>query len=120
MLRLACLVVLVLAPVAAWTAPAALAAGCEVLVDPAERADCVARQQARVAARAQVRSEVQDRPVPDGERSAAWQRALAEADGVHARDVLEPRPIAAIGGLAWFALALRARRRRATRRSGRS
>lgn len=102
----------------------AVAAGCEVLTDPRDRAECVARESARDAARA----EVDRRAAGDGAttiagetptagRTAAWQQALDEADGVHPGDVLEPRPLAAIIGLAWFGLVLRHRLRASRRRT---
>lgn len=105
----------------------AAAAGCEVLIDPRDRTECVARASARDAARAEVDRRVAGggsmavavaEDAPTAGRSAAWQQALDEADGVHPGDVLEPRPIAAIIGLAWFGLVmrhrLRARRRTAS------
>lgn len=99
----------------------ASAAGCEVLGDPAARADCVTRERAREAARAEVRQRTGGgaeglAAAPATGRSAAWQRALEESQGIDARDLLEARLLAAVGGLAWFAWAVRSRwrgRRRA-------
>lgn len=92
----------------------AMAAGCEVLGDPRERAECVARQEAREAARAEVQRQADDSSGGLAEattqpRSAAWQAAIEDAEGVDAGVLLEPRPIAAIVGLAWFALVARSR-----------
>ena len=102
-----------------------------MLRDPRERADCVAREQAREQARAQVQRQVDgaassfdappsfDAPATargassdDRNRTAAWQAAVDEASGVDAGAILEPRPIAALAGLAWFLLVVRVRRRR--------
>jgi hypothetical protein len=98
---------------------AAGAAGCEVVADAADRADCVARQAARDAARAQVDRQVTDAtPGANGVtgRSAAWDHAMQQADGVHADELFDLRLLAAVGGLAWFGLAVRHRRRRARAR----
>lgn len=97
----------------------AQAAGCEVMHDPGERAECAARAQARETARAEVRREVGAATPGEGEaapaRTPAWQAAVEEAQGVDASEVFEPRPVAAIVGLVWFALALRLRLRRRNR-----
>lgn len=45
----------------------------------------------------------------DAGRTTAWQRALDDANGSHVDEVVEPRPLAAIIGTIWFALALRSR-----------
>lgn len=91
------------------------AAGCEVLRDPADRAACAAREQARTAARAEVQrrvaTNVDAREAPAPGRSAAWERAVEESERVDPRELLDLRLLAAVGGLAWFALAVRARRR---------
>jgi hypothetical protein len=98
------------------------AAGCEVIRDAADRADCVARQTARDAARAEVDRQVNGAAPAAGRasgatgRSAAWDRAMHDANGVHADEVFDLRLLAAIGGLIWFTLALRHRRRRARAR----
>ena len=103
----------------------ALAGGCEVLQDVRDRAECTARAEARDAARAEVarqvdgatpgRSGSDDSSGSDGQaHSAAWEQALEEADGVDPSALLEPRPIAAVGGLAWFLVVLRSRRRTRT------
>jgi hypothetical protein len=92
----------------------AQAGGCEVLQDLRDRAECVARQEARQAARAEVERQLDAaRPArePRERQSAAWEGALDEADAFDPGALLEPRPLAAVGGLAWFLLALRARRR---------
>jgi hypothetical protein len=100
----------------------AMAGGCEVLQDVRDRAECTARAHARDAARAEVERQVAG-ATPAGagsagaSHSAAWQEALDEADGLDAGALLEPRPIAAVGGLVWFLVVLRMRRRRATRRA---
>lgn len=101
---------------------AARAAGCEVLAIPADRAECVARAQAREAARAEVRQRADGgadglAAAPVSGRSAAWQRAVEESQGVDAHELLDARLLAAVGGLAWFAWAVRSRRR-ARRRAG--
>ena len=89
----------------------ALAGGCEVLQDVGDRAECVARAEAREAARAEVERAVGEPREPRAAHSAAWEQALEESEGIDATALLEPRPIAAVGGLAWFLLVLRARRR---------
>lgn len=95
---------------------AAGAAGCEVLAVPAERTECVARAQAREAARAEVRQRTAGADgvavAPAAGRSAAWQQALEESEGIDTRELLDLRLLAAVGGLAWFVLALRSRRHR--------
>jgi hypothetical protein len=93
----------------------ATAGGCEVLREPGDRAECLARAKARDVARAEVQREVDGATASSssGAHSAAWTKAIEEADGVDVSEVVEPRLLAAIGGLAWFFLALRARRRRA-------
>lgn len=96
----------------------ALAGGCEVLRNARDRAECMARAEAREAARAEVARQMDAaRPAgaggePRAGRSAAWEQALDESDGIDAGALLEPRPIAAVGGLVWFLLVVRARRRR--------
>jgi hypothetical protein len=102
----------------------AVAAGCEVLDDPAQRADCEARAQAREAARSEVDRRVDDaRSDESGTangRTAAWQDAIEESRGTDAGELLDLRLAAAIGGLAWFWLTLRHQRRRNHRaRAGR-
>lgn len=117
-------------------APAsAFAGGCETLDAPADRASCVAKQQAREAARAEVQRQVSERaPSRDdvggaassGSRaassgsSAAWRSAMHEADGVHLDTLLGIRALAAVLGLAWFALVVRARWRRRRRSAART
>ena len=107
---------LMLAPASAW------AGGGEVLGEPRDRAECAARAAAREAARDEVvrqlgggeaagtsgRTAVSD---GDPSRSADWQAAMQEADGVDLGELLEPRPLAAVGGLAWFLFVVRSRRR---------
>lgn len=98
----------------------AQAAGCEVMHDPRERAECAARAQAREAARAEVRRELGaatpgQRGAAAPARTPAWQAAVEEAQRVDASEVLEPRPVAAIVGLVWFAVAVRLRLRRRRR-----
>src|SRR5690606_32103479 len=102
----------------AGTPATALAAGsgCEVLKDAVDRARCEVRAEARDAARAEVQRASQDAaPRSAGASSPAWDAALASAEGPDWRTLLQPRPIAAIGGLVWFLLVLR-HRRRAVRR----
>jgi hypothetical protein len=41
---------------------------------------------------------------------------MQQADGVHADELFDLRLLAAVGGLAWFGLAVRHRRRRARAR----
>jgi hypothetical protein len=100
------------------------AAGCEVLTSPGDRARCVAREQARDAAREEVRSQVRHAAPDAGAttndgHTAAWTKALAQSDDFDASTVVEPRPIAAVIGLAWLGLVLRARWR-ARRRGARA
>src|SRR5690242_19546335 len=69
-------------------APAAGAApeGCAALGDPAQRADCTARAAASDRARAEVADRLRRGSEPEqhsGPRSAAWDKALAQASGVH-------------------------------------
>lgn len=112
MMRVAVCLVALVALLGALAVPGvALAAGCEVLADRADRAECVARAQARAAAQAEVERRVDGPPADDEPRSAAWQQALDESTGFDADALLEPRVLAAVGGLAWFALVVRARLR---------
>ncbi len=96
----------------------AQAAGCEVLTDPRDRVECETRAAAREAARDEVDRQLGSRTgaaassnATDSSRSADWRAAMEEADGFDAGALLEPRPLAAVGGIAWFVLAVRARRR---------
>ena len=112
MLRLATIIGLVAAVFAALPAPAT-AAGCEVIRDARERADCVAKAQARAAAQAEVERRTDDAAGDVGSgRSAAWQRAIDESEGIHLDELLDVRLLAAIGGLAWFWFTWRHQRRR--------
>lgn len=93
------------------------AAGCEVLQGPRDRAECSARQAAREQARAEVARKVEATPGTstgagaDRSHSDAWDRALHDARGAHPADLVEPRPLAAVVGLAWFGLVARSRLR---------
>jgi hypothetical protein len=99
--------VLLLAPGSAF------AAGCDVLGDPRDRAECEAREVAREQARAEVERRIDGGTSPAGAgRSAAWQEALDESEAFDPTALLEPRPLAAVLGLVWFGLAMRSRRRR--------
>lgn len=120
MKRQATCVAVVAAAVLGLLPSAAGAAGCEVIANAADRADCVARQAARDAARAEVDRQVTDagpRGASTAGRSAAWERAVQQADGVHADELINLRLLAAIGGITWFALAVRHRRRRRNARA---
>ncbi|MCW2921532.1 MAG: hypothetical protein JWL76_1406 [Thermoleophilia bacterium] len=132
---------LVLTPVPALVlvalgAPAtARAAGCEVLRDPRDRTECEARAVAREAARDEVERQLAggasagmagdttggDTSVSaaDPSRSADWQDAVREANGFDPGALLDVRPLAAVGGIAWFVIAVRVRRRRAARSGSR-
>lgn len=91
------------------------AAGCEVMTDVRERADCVARAEARDAARA----EVDRRTTEAAGRPGGSTLDDALRDRTEAADpdrLLEPRPIAAVAGLLVFFLMVRSRWRR--RRAG--
>jgi hypothetical protein len=99
------------------------AAGCDVLGDPRDRAECEARESAREQARAEVERRMDDAASPAGTsvddatpagagRSAAWQQALEESEEFDPTALLEPRPLAAVLGLVWFGLAFRRRHRR--------
>ncbi len=108
---------LLLVPVGFLLAPAtAHAAGCEVLGDPRDRAECEARAVAREEARNEVERQMRggepaSSNATSSSRSADWQAAVDEANGVDPGALLEPRPLAAIGGTLWFLLAVRSRRR---------
>lgn len=111
------------AVVLAFWVGTARAAGCEVLHDPRDRADCVAKEHAREQARAEVARRTNGAAVGDASgdaagsaasragRSAAWQDAMDEATGVHVDEIVDVRLFAAIGGLVWFWLAWRRQRR---------
>lgn len=94
--------------------------------DPRDRAECEVRAEAREAARAEVDRQLAGGPTAgtsgdtsvsagDPSRSADWRAAMDEADGFDAGALLESRSLAAVGGLVWFVLAVRLRRRRAAR-----
>jgi hypothetical protein len=112
------MVALTLALCAVGLPATAHAGGCEVLGDPRDRAECQARAVARETARDEVERQLESRSgtaassdATSSTRSADWRAAMDEADDFDAGALLELRPLAAIGGLAWFALVLRARRR---------
>jgi hypothetical protein len=98
----------------------ARAGGCEVLAgDVRARGECVARERAREQARAEVHRRTADAE-PDARgagTSRAWERAREQADGVHLDELVDARALAAVGGLAWFWLAVRRRRARSRRAS---
>lgn len=123
---------LLLGPAFLLLGPApARAAGCEVLGDPRDRAECEARAVAREAARAEVERQVggggaapargagadASSAASSSGRSADWQAAVDEAGAVDPGQLLEPRPLAALGGIVWFLLAVRSRRRARSRAS---
>lgn len=111
MVALTTLLTLLVAPAVS----AAAASGCSVLEGARDRVECEARAAAREEARAEVERRIGDgAPGTSGQddRSSDWQAAVEEANGFDAGAVLEPRPLAALGGLAWFVVALRMRRRR--------
>jgi hypothetical protein len=113
--------VVALAGAVVLPAPARAAAeptGCAVLGDVRDRAECEARAAAREEARAEVDRQLGERgdegsgaTVGAATRSADWQAAVDEANAFDASAILEPRPVAAVVGLTWFFLAVRARRR---------
>lgn len=97
-------------------APAQAAGGCEVLRVPAERAECVARERARDEARAEVQRQMADRPAgAEQHRPGRWGSRGAGPVAPDADELIEPRLIAAVGGLLWFFVVARARWRARTR-----
>ncbi len=113
--RVACMGAVVVGVVSYVLPVSAMAGGCEVLRDARDRAECVARQSAREEARAEVERQLGSRGGGEAGRTAAWQDAVDEANGIDLGALLEPRPIAAVGGLAWFAYLVRSRRRARSR-----